>query len=92
MDASTIQSEPGHGTRIEMLFPICESEQPLAEAVIRSGTEPPHAALDVLVVDDDELVYRSIQAILETLGHRPTSALSGEEALARVEAGFRPMS
>jgi CheY-like chemotaxis protein len=44
----------------------------------------------VLVVDDDELVYSSIYAILETLGHRATPATSGEEALARLEAGFAP--
>jgi CheY-like chemotaxis protein len=86
----TIHSVLGHGTRIEMLFPVCKSQAPLPESVIESGSMQPHATLDVLVVDDDELVYRSIQAILETLGHRVTPAMSGEEALARLEAGFRP--
>ena len=86
----TIHSVLGHGTRIEMLFPVSKSQTPLSELLIGSGSEQSHAALDVLVVDDDELVYRSIQAILETLGHRVTPARSGEEALARLEGGFRP--
>ena len=86
----TIHSEPGQGTRVEMLFPACEPQSGLSEPAIGSGSEQPHAALDVLVVDDDELVYSSIYAILETLGHRATPATSGEEALARLEAGFAP--
>jgi two-component system cell cycle sensor histidine kinase/response regulator CckA len=86
----TLHSEPGQGTRIEMLFPACEPQTPLSGPVIRSGSAQPCTALEVLVVDDDELVYRSIQAILKTLGHRATPAMSGEEALAQLEAGFRP--
>jgi two-component system, cell cycle sensor histidine kinase and response regulator CckA len=86
----TLHSEPGQGTRVEMLFPVSKSQVPLPESVHGSRTEQPHATLEVLVVDDDELVYPSIQAILETLGHRVTSAMSGEEAMAQLETGFRP--
>ena len=45
----------------------------------------------LLLVDDDDLIQSSVLAILEVLGHTEvTTALSGEEALAIVEAGFEP--
>lgn len=42
------------------------------------------------VVDDDELIQSSMHAILEILGHAATTAASGEEALAKLEAGLDP--
>jgi CheY-like chemotaxis protein len=42
----------------------------------------------VLLVDDDDLVRCSVQALLEALGHGVTVAASGEEALAL--ASFEP--
>ena len=44
----------------------------------------------MLLVDDDDLIQISVQGLLETLGHRVTSALSGEEALRQVAAGSHP--
>jgi PAS domain S-box-containing protein len=85
-----IHSEVGQGTRVEILFPACEPKTPSSEPVI--GPEPGQspAVLEVLVVDDDELVHSAMRVILNTLHHRVTTALSGEEALARLEAGFKP--
>jgi CheY-like chemotaxis protein len=44
----------------------------------------------VLVVDDDELIQGSMEAILEVLGHSVATASTGEEALEKLEAGFQP--
>jgi CheY-like chemotaxis protein len=41
-------------------------------------------------VDDDELIQCSIQSVLTILGHGVNTAWSGEEALAKLEAGFAP--
>jgi CheY-like chemotaxis protein len=41
-------------------------------------------------VDDDELVQNSMLGMLELLGHEPTLAVSGEDALARLDAGLQP--
>jgi CheY-like chemotaxis protein len=85
-----IQSEPGQGTRIMMRFPACEvrvhPKEPsgLSEAMFTQGTAK------VLLVDDDELMQSSMQAILGALGHTLSIASRGEEALAKVEAGFEP--
>ena len=85
-----ILSEPGQGTRVRMRFPTCEvATTPPASAVeSRSASSP--GALNVLVVDDDELIQSTMQAVLEVLGHNVTAALSGEEALAKLEAGVQP--
>jgi CheY-like chemotaxis protein len=86
----SIQSVVGQGTRVEMLFPACEPESPPSPPAIATRAEPVHTALEVLVVDDDELVHSSMKVILDALGHRATTAMSGEEALARLEAGLVP--
>ena len=49
-----------------------------------------HHALQVLLVDDDELIQIATRMVLETLGHSVNSAQSGEEALAKLAAGFEP--
>ena len=84
-----IQSRPGQGTCVTLRFPA--STAPLSEA---APAGPPGgqaaAGLEVLLVDDDELIQSSMQAILELLGHRATVAPSGEAALALIEGGLRP--
>ena len=84
-----IQSELNHGTRVRLCFPACGvANTPAPTAVLHpkllSGT------LSVLLVDDDELIQSSIQAILETLGHGVTAAFSGEEALQMLATGSKP--
>lgn len=38
-------------------------------------------SLSILVLEDDDLVRKSLNAILKSLGHRPTLASSGEAAV-----------
>jgi PAS domain S-box-containing protein len=86
----TLQSEPAAGTCVTLRFPACAAgpdvEAP-APAYAAPGLRGP---LRVLLVDDDELVQSSIRSILEVLGHAPSSAQSGEVALAQLEAGYQP--
>jgi two-component system NtrC family sensor kinase len=42
----------------------------------------------VLVVDDEELVRRSVKRVLETLGYTVILAANGKEALERAEENF----
>ena len=85
-----IQSEPGRGTCVRMRFPVCEVPPPAAEPAAGTRSKPSPRPLTVLLVDDDDLVRSSILAILGMLGHTATSAADGEEALAKLEAGFQP--
>ena len=85
-----IQSEPGQGTRVTIRFPACVPGTPAQALAAAPPAAPAQGSLRVLLVDDDELVQLSVQAILEVLGHSVTTAASGEEALRHLEAGFRP--
>ncbi len=88
-----IESEPGKGTRVRLRFPACDPEtgaQAQAPAVSGEGGAR-RGSLKVLLVDDDDLVQSSTQAVLEFLGCAAvTPALSGEEALALLEGGLEP--
>jgi PAS domain S-box-containing protein len=85
-----IQSEPGLGTTVTLRFP--------GSAVDQAGPEPGRAALQedarrpltILLVDDDELIQRSMHALLKVMGHLPTSVFCGEDALRELEAGLEP--
>jgi signal transduction histidine kinase/CheY-like chemotaxis protein len=85
-----IQSEPGQGTCISLRFPTSGPQlrvaQPKAEPL--PAVQP--RSLTVLVVDDDELIQSSMQAILDLLGHTVITASSGKEAVAKLEARFEP--
>jgi PAS domain S-box-containing protein len=87
-----LQSEPGRGTVVRMRFPACASTPSAVQLGEAKGQpdeamgQPAQDSLSVLLVDDDELVRHSIQAILEALGHQVTAAARGEEALERVAA------
>jgi PAS domain S-box-containing protein len=80
-----LDSEPGRGTRVRMRFPGTLPADPLpADPKPPEGPDP--SGLQVLLVDDDDLVQSSMQAILGLMGHKVTSTHSGEAALAELEA------
>ena len=84
-----ITSEPGRGTCVTLQLPACEP----GPAAGPAGAPAPEArarVLQVLLVDDDDLVRRSTQILLEALGHRVTAAASGEEALGLLDGGHEP--
>jgi len=83
-----IESEPGQGTRVRLRFPVSQAGAQVVEPSAQQASTAPTGALNVLLVDDDELIQSSMLAILEVLGHRATVASSGEEALAQLEGGL----
>ena len=85
-----IQSEPGRGTRVRMRFPACRNEPVVPGSAEPADLPPAHTVLEILVVDDDELIQGSLQAVLDVMGHTVHPALSGEEALAKLQKGLVP--
>ena len=77
-----LKSEKGHGTTAEIWL-RASADVPRAVEQKQSSEEIPAqtASLSILVVDDDELVLRNTSAMLEDLGHQPTEASSGAQAL-----------
>jgi len=85
-----LHSEPGRGTCVTMRFPALSVAIRRAEPSGAYRTMPPRGSLEILLVDDDELIQNSMLGMLELLGHQAALATSGEEALAKLEAGLRP--
>jgi PAS domain S-box-containing protein len=83
-----IDSTPGEGTTCTLWLPRSETPAPSAER----HPEPP-APLGtgrVLLVDDEPLVLDSTAALIEELGYEVTTATSGEQALAMLDAAAEP--
>jgi PAS domain S-box-containing protein len=86
--AIMLQSEPGKGTTIKVLFPVLDpAEQSgtagAGRAPVAADAEPrPEYASDtVLVVDDEDMVLNLCTAMVEQLGFRALRASDGKEAL-----------
>ncbi len=78
-----LESEPGHGTRIEFTSSLGVAVAKRAQAPDRF---PPHMlqGIRVLVVDDNQTNRRILEAMLAQWEMRPTSVADGEEALAEL--------
>jgi len=79
-----IESTPGQGTAIRMLFPVMQPEQPapeIAPHVPASALPQSGAAQHILVVEDHDEVLAIAREILEGAGYAVTTAISGEDAL-----------
>jgi signal transduction histidine kinase/FixJ family two-component response regulator len=86
-----IESAPGKGTAIRMLFPVARSDRPATPAPA-PGHVPAVAALQgvggqhILVVEDNDEVLAIAREILESSGYKVSTAISGEKALRYFEA------
>jgi two-component system cell cycle sensor histidine kinase/response regulator CckA len=77
--ALTVYSEPGKGTAFKVFLPSARTQAPSAT--------PPTPSTEfrgegtVLVVDDEEMVQRTLKAALERYGYTVLSAGGGREAM-----------
>jgi signal transduction histidine kinase/ActR/RegA family two-component response regulator len=74
-----IDSEPGAGTIVRLVFPAA-TQTGLAIPAARAVRRPVHA-LRILVIDDDELLRQSMRAILEREGHSVSVAAGGRSGI-----------
>jgi len=78
-----VSSAPGNGSTFRVLLPAGTSPGPDAAQPALHAPEATARGL-VLVVDDEEIVRNTAQAILEHSGHTVAAAASGQEALERL--------
>ncbi|GFO70315.1 hypothetical protein GMLC_38940 [Geomonas limicola] len=83
--AIMLESTPGVGTAVRLLFPVAPAQAPLHQgdgaaqaALSEAGQERP---LTVLVVDDEEMVRTLSMSMLEAFGFQTLAASDGERAL-----------
>jgi two-component system, cell cycle sensor histidine kinase and response regulator CckA len=74
----TVYSEVGHGTTFNIYLPLSDKEAhreaPMEEGIVK-GTAT------ILLVDDEELILKVGQAMLERLGYRVVVCMGGQEAV-----------
>ncbi|MGH8416385.1 MAG: transporter substrate-binding domain-containing protein [Pseudomonas sp.] len=77
----TLDSEPGKGTRVQMLFELTSLDPLAILPVLRDSSEHSAAPLDILVVDDHPANRLLLCQQLEFLGHRCDVADQGARGL-----------
>lgn len=80
-----VTSEPGKGTRFEIILPLHEAKVSIAAPVTAPAGEAKSAR--VLVVEDEEKVRVLLNDAFRTGGHDVTEATTGAEALLRLDDG-----
>lgn len=86
--AFELTSEVGKGTEAVLVFPVSRISPAPPPAGAPSDGPADRAALDVLVVDDDELILESMAEILSGFGHRVVLSRGGAEAVGLLETGL----
>ena len=82
----TIQSEPGVGTTITLVFPPPAPIE-VSQPEMSKDPVPALGTLKVIVVDDEPEVCESLGAMVAALGHDTRTARDGHEALNLVGQG-----
>lgn len=78
-----VSSEPGKGTRFEVVLPLYERPAPAVTVIAAPETEAKPAR--VLVVEDEAGVRVLLNEAFRTEGHHVTEATTGAEALKRLD-------
>jgi PAS domain S-box-containing protein len=93
-----IESTPGVGTEVQLLFPLAEDTEATPadgvhspSVVVRgpAGTQTAERPISVLVVEDEDTLRRLVERILVRAGYRVTVARHGADAL-RIAATMQP--
>jgi len=82
-----LQSQPGQGTRVSLVFPpaLHVATPALEPAPV---VTPRH--LSILLVDDEEIIRRTVVVLFQALGHQVCTATGGQDALEQLRAGLEP--
>jgi DNA-binding NtrC family response regulator len=73
-----IESEPGKGTGVKLIFPI--RRMPGSDRLANGGEETP-GPLNILCIDDEPLLRELLREILEREGHTVSLADGGESGV-----------
>ena len=77
--ALEIDSQPGSGTTLRILFPIGAGAA--ADTVRMPALQVPSRRLRILIVDDDVKLIESLRSTLQDEGHQVTAAAGGQEGI-----------
>ncbi len=81
-----VSSRPGRGSRFSLLHPLAPDAR--AEEAVAQG-EPNEVRGSVLIIEDNDILRLSLEAMVADWGYAATVAASGEEALTLCSRGAR---
>jgi PAS domain S-box-containing protein len=88
-----LESEPGEGTTVRLVFPATAAPVASTSAVRHDTPQRPTRRLRILLIDDDPLVIESLREVLQGDGHSVTTADGGQagiDAFVAAEKGGEP--
>ncbi len=80
----TINSVPGQGTTIELMFPF--SNEPADVGPQQDAPIPRKGQERILLVDDEDALRRATERVLASFGYQVVAVSDGDEALAVLDA------
>jgi signal transduction histidine kinase len=81
-----LTSRPGQGTTVHVALPVTAPTVQTPEAAPDPASPAPVAGGAILLIDDEALIALSLRRLLQRDGHDVTTASSGLEGLAALEA------
>lgn len=75
-----VESEPGKGSTIRLIFPAARETTPEPGPPVTSRS--PASGLRILLIDDDPMLLTPLRAVLELEGHTVVAADGGEAGIA----------
>ena len=84
----SISSQLGEGTQVDLYLPVAPADAARADVSPLGAAKTLQRALDVLLVDDEELVRFATAEMLRELGHQVTDVGSGPDALDQLTRGL----
>ncbi|HET8989656.1 MAG TPA: PAS domain S-box protein [Acidimicrobiales bacterium] len=85
-----VVSEPGRGTRFDVVLAAVDAPPRSLEAVVESRSRAGLEGVRVLVVDDEEPIRLMLDQVLTAEGLEVETAANGHEALEVLKAAIRP--
>ena len=76
----TVESEPGTGSAIHVWLPLSKVKPATVSTKKTDPSTTTRISADILLVEDDELVAKTVTAALRRLGHQVTHHTNGNEA------------
>ena len=77
---TTVESEPGKGSAFHVWLPITTVKPAPTNTKPPYTSRPTKTTATILFVEDDELVARTVAALLRRMGHQVTQLANGNEA------------
>ena len=84
-----LTSRPGQGTTVHVALPATAPEVQAPEAAAEPAAPAPAPGGAILLIDDEAIIVQSLRRLLQRDGHEVTTAATGLEGLAALEARLR---